>query len=330
MGGLDTVAAFGFAQGFDYYNDDTKDSPMGSFKDIIPKAIEWLKENKNNKFFLLIQGYDVHPPFNCPQPYQDMYDPNYNGIIKELSLDYSLLKNIQGGNLFLNGKIIKLSEEDINHIIARYDAGINYADKFIGEIIKELDKLNLFNKTIIIIISEHGEELHDHGSFDRFGRKNLYDEVIRVPLIIRHPNLNGKRIKEQVQLIDIVPTTLDFLGIPINKEAQGLSLIPLIENADIKKDYNRFAYSEASPQKWAIRTNQWKLIYDNGNYQLYNLKDDGSEVNNLAIKNPEVVYELTQNLLEWWRVTKTEISLDDTRIELTEEMREKLREAGYW
>lgn len=332
VGGLDTDAAFGFAQGFDYYFDETKDSPIGSFKDIIPNAIEWLKDNKNNKFFLLIHGYDVHPPFNQPAPYKDMYDPDYKGIIDELPLDYSLLKNIRKDSVFINGKTVKLSKEDINHIIANYDAGISYADKLIGEFLNTIDNLDLSSNTIIIITSEHGEELLDHGSFDRFGKSNLYDEVIRVPLIIKNPNIDfkGERITNQVQLIDIMPTILDFLGIPIDRESQGLSLAPLIQKRGVKDDFNQYVYSEAGLQKWAIRTSQWKLIYDNGSYQLYNLKEDNLEVNNLAVKRPEVVYEFAQRLSQWRQETGTEIGLYETRIELSEEMREKFKKAGYW
>lgn len=332
VGGLDLVATYGLSQGFDYYFDDTKDKPMGSFKDIIPKAIKWLRENKDNKFFLFIQGYDVHPPFNKPKLYEDIYDSDYNGLIDELSLGYQLLKNIRNNNLLLDGKTVRLTEKDINHIIAYYDGGITYADNFIGKLLKEINKLALSDRTIIIITSEHGEELSDHGSFDRFGQNNLYDEVIRVPLIIKNPNidLKGERITSQVQLIDIMPTILDFLGIPINKESQGLSLVPLMQKKDVKDNFNQYAYSEANPHKWAIRTKEWKLIYDKEEYELYSLRDDKAEINNLARQRPELVYELIQKLLEWRRNTRTERSPDDTRLELSEEMKRKLREAGYW
>lgn len=330
VGGLDMVAAYGFNQGFDYYFDDTEQESMGSFRDIIPKAIKWLRENKDNKFFLFIQGYDIHAPYRQPEPYEDIYDTDYDGILDELIIDYQFLKNINKDTLSLNGRTIKLTEEDINHIIAHYDAGITYADKFIGELLKEINELNLSHRTIIIITSEHGEELLDHGSFDRFGQKNLYEEVIRIPLIIKHPRIKGRRIMNQVQLIDIMPTILGFLEIPFNKEAQGLSLVPLIEDKGIKAEFNHYVYSEAGPNKWAMRTKDWKLIYDSGKYELYNLQEDTAEINNLSNQRPKLVYKLMQRLLKWYRRTKTDSSPDDTRIELSEEMKKKLREAGYW
>jgi arylsulfatase A-like enzyme len=332
VGGLDTLAVYGFNQGFDHYFDKTADKPMGSFKDTIPRAIDWLKENRDAKFFLLVQGYDVHPPFTTPAPYQNMFDPDYKGIVDKLPLDYPLLKTIHDNRLFLNGKTIKLTRRDIDHIIARYDAGIAYADKFIGELLAQIDKLGLWDETMIVFTSEHGEELNDHGSFDRFETMNLYDEVIRVPLIIKpaFADLKGKRIKQQVELIDIMPTILDFLGIPINKEAQGASLIPLIKGGDLGEDFDGYAFSEANLKRWSIRTEQWKLIYNHGEYELYNLEEDKGEVNNLVSQHPEVVYELFQRSSDWRKMTQTQRSLDDVHIELTEEMKEKLRKVGYW
>lgn len=333
VGGLDLIASYGVNQGFDYYYDDTKDMPMGSFKEIMPKALKWLRKNRDKKFFLFLQSYDSHFPYNCPKPYENMYDPDYNGMLNNLPIDYKLTKNIRNGKLFLEGKSIELTEKDVNHIIAHYDGCINYSDKFIGDLLNEIRDLNLSNNTMVIITSEHGEELLDHGSFDRFGQKNLYDEVVRVPLIIKFPNttaMGGKRIIRQVQLIDIMPTILDFLGIPINKEAQGLSLVPLIEGKSVKDDFNRYAYSEASTNKYALRTNEYKLIYNNGKFELYDLKEDKMEMNDLSKQMPEIVYELTQRLAKWQRETKTTMNFKDTHIELTIEMKEKLKQAGYW
>jgi arylsulfatase A-like enzyme len=332
VGGLDTMADYGLSQGFDCYYDDTADSPMNSFNETVPLAIDWLKKNKDNKFFLLVHGYDVHAPYNYPAPYEDMYDPHYSGIVDELSLDYPLLKNIRGNVLFWDGERINLTERDIGHIIAHYDAGLTYADKFIGELLAEIDRLGLWDDTTVIVTSEHGEELGDHTGFDRFGRMNLYDEVIRVPLIIKPPfaDLKGKHISKQVQLIDIMPTILDLLGIPINKEAQGASLVALIKPGDVSKDFDRYAFSQTGPEKWSIRAGQWKLIADNGEYELYNLEEDEREANNLARRHPEVVYGLVRRYLDWRKKTDSGRDPDDTRIELTVEMKEKLREAGYW
>ena len=79
VGGLDLVSNHGLNQGFDLYYDETGDEPMGSFKDIIPKAIQWLRKNKNKRFFLYIHGYDPHPPYSTPDPYRSLFTSDYDG-----------------------------------------------------------------------------------------------------------------------------------------------------------------------------------------------------------------------------------------------------------
>jgi len=328
-GGLDMAGIQGLEQGFDVYFDDTGKTPMGSFKEIMPRALKWLSGSKNGRFFLFIDSYDIHPPWDKPEPGGG--DSAYAGILKGLRLDYNLLRDCKSGVCMVNGKEERLAAGDFGYINLRYDAGIRYADRFIGELLAKIEEMKLSEKTVIIITSEHGEELSDHGSFDRFGRKNLYEEVIRVPLIVKCPgiNSNGSRVASQVQLIDIIPTILDLLGIPAVKEAQGVSLVPLLERGG-QKDFNRYVYSEAGVDKWAVRATDWKLIYEKGNYELFNLVSDRSETENIAPQKPAVVYELVQKLLKWRRKTKTDKSPDDTRLALTEEMKRKLKEAGYW
>lgn len=329
-GGLDMAGDYGLRQGFDFYFDDTKAKPMGSFKDVVPEAVKWLAANKDSRFFLFVDAYDIHPPFDKPAAGPVAAD--YGGVLRGLLLDYNLLKDFKNGDLLLDGKKVKLTREDIAYVRSRYDTGVSYADRFIGELLEKIRELGLSGRTAIILTAEHGEELADHGSFDRFGRENLYEEVVRVPLMIKIPHADSRRalISAQVQLIDVLPTVLELAGLPIGKEAQGTSLLPLIESRGAEEDLKRLAYSEANFRKWAVRTGKWKLICDNGKYELYDLQGDKRETVNLAEKNPAVVYELVQKLLEWRRKTRTVQSPDDTKIILTDEMKRKLKEAGYW
>jgi choline-sulfatase len=333
VGGLDMASAHGLSQGFDRYFDESGDQPVASFKDTVPRAIQWLSEHKTERFFLFVHGYDVHPPFNKPAPYDTMFDPGYAGPIDKLSLDYGLLKNINNNILVADGREIKLTAQDLHHIVARYDGGIRYADHYIAELLETVDTFGLADKTIIILTAEHGEELSDHGTFDRFGKQTLYDEVIRVPLIIRLPPslTNAKRITQQVQLIDIMPTVLDLLRIPVNENAQGSSLSPLMGNATGQGTYAaEYAFSEASVQKWSVRTRDWKLIHGKGTFELYDMHNDKTEKNNLARRQPELVYLLLQKSLAWRERTKSNTPQNDTHLDLSDEMKKKLIGAGYW
>jgi arylsulfatase A-like enzyme len=329
-GGLDMSAVYGLSQGFDVYFDDTGSAPMGSFKEIMPKAVEWLAAHAHDKFFLFVDSYDIHPPFDKPAPAGEV--SGYSGALKGKTLDYNFFRDFKDGELSVDGKKAALTKEDMAYINSRYDAGITYADKFVGELLDRLGELGLSGNTMVIVTSEHGEELGDHGSFDRFGSGNLHEEAVHVPLIVKLPgkDLKGRRIPAPAQLIDLMPTILDLLGIPPAAGAQGRSLAPLIMGGEAEKDLNKYVYSEAGPHKWAVRSVDWELIYDDGNYKLSRLAGGEAGSGNAAAENPAVVYELAQKLMEWRRKTRTGGSPDDTRVALTPEMKRKLKEAGYW
>ncbi len=327
-GGLDMSGVYGLRQGFDIYFDDTGKKAMGSFAGIMPHALDWLAARKDGKFFLFLDSYDIHPPFDKPGAAAD----DYAGPLKGLTLDYSLLKGFKDGSLRAGGREIRLSAADLGYIRSRYDAGIAQADRQIGVLLAKLAELGLAENTLVVLASEHGEELADHGGFDRFGSENLYEETVRIPLLIKNPRLQpgAKRVAAQAQLIDIMPTVLEILGLPGDGRAQGRSLVPLMGNAAADGDFNRSAYSEAGFRKWAVRSGGWKLIYNAGQYSLYDLARDPGETENLAAKEPSRVYGLVQDLMRWRRRTRTDKSPDDTKVTVSEEMKRKLKEAGYW
>lgn len=332
-GGLDLKSVYNLDQGFDVYSDSVAVGSMGGWRESMAYALDWIINNKDNKFFLFLHTYDVHQPYHYPEPYDHMYDQNYTGVISRLFLDYSFLKKIKNYNTFLDkdsSQKIKLSKRDIDYIISKYDTGITYADSYIGRLLTVLKKNTLNDKTIIIITADHGEALDDHGSFDRYGSNNLYDEVVRVPLILKHPGLSMKgRIDAQVKSIDVMPTVLGSLSIPVNAEAQGLNLLPLIKR-DGNENFNRYVFSEGRGKKWSLRSKKWKLIYDKGTFELYNLEKDFREQNNLSKTYPDVVYELYQKYLEWHKTVKRKNTLADNRIILSEEAIKDLKDAGYW
>ncbi len=302
-------------QGFDFC--DGKKDNLASFKDLVPSAINWLKENRNSKFFLFLHGLDVHEPYHTPN--ENIFDPDYNGIA-----DYICLTKLARHRVYRNfyftegGKMISLTSKDISHIIAHYDAGISYADGFIGELLRSLDELNLTDKTIIILLSSHGEELFDRGVIMQHGPR-YYDEIIRVPLIIKHPQIKGSiRIRTQAQLIDVMPTILDFLDIPKNKEIQGNSLISLIEG-NASADFNEYVFSGI----FTVRSLKWKLI---DKKELYNLIKDPKELNNLAINYPEIYIKLDQ---EWFKQKEKNTRLR-TEIENKIQDEKELDNADYY
>lgn len=327
--GLDTAAAYGMDRGFDIYNTYDGNEVVGSFYDTMPRTIKWLNENKDKNFFLFLHSYDVHPPYKHRKG--ENFSKGYKGIFEGLQLDYDMLKRIDGDKFYSDGRQISLEQKDIDYIVSSYDDCIKYLDGFIGILMEELKHLNLYEKTIIVLCSEHGEELGERRTFNRFGNQNLYQEVIRIPLIIKYPSLQlkGRRINSLVQIVDIMPTVLDLLKIPAGHDLQGSSLASLIKN-DTNEIIHKYAFSEASRHKWAIlRHDGWKLLYSYGVSELYNINADPLERNNLARQNLDVQTSLMKEFFLWRQHHEKEDVIDNY-IKLDPQHYERLKKAGYW
>ena len=313
VGGLQLEPQFGFNQGFDVYK-----SKGESFSDSIPSAVQWLEENKNEKFFLFLQGYDPHDPYEAPEPFRHMFDSGYEGILHDIPfhdprLMYGLSFNSEDGNLSITieDKVTPLTQRDIEHVIAHYDEEVLYADYLVGKFLDTLREMGLYDNSIIVLFSDHGEMIGDniHRQKGRAvvisGHFRLNEEVIHVPLIIKHPIAKSKTVFAQAQLIDIFPTLLDFLHITLNedlkKRLQGRSLVPVI-NGNADRDFNTYTYGNShgsTPIRKFIRTPRWKLIVTSRANRLYDLKNDPKEINNVQDQYPEVFEQLHQKLIEW-------------------------------
>ncbi len=270
---------YGFNKGFDYFDEKgVFDGKYAIIESVNERIVEKLKEVKGRKFFLFIHYMDVHCPYTPPKPYLSMYDSSNSSL------------NLTGKCGWTYFNFVNLTQEDVKRIIAAYDGEIRYTDEHIGKLIKKMEELNLLNKTIIILTADHGEELKDHG-FIGHGH-SLYNELIHVPLIIYHPRMGNRIVDTQVQLIDIMPTVLDLLGIEVPNQIQGRSLLPLIYS-NTKVDSPAFSelYSLIS-----VRYQNFHFIYNirTGREELYDLKNDPFEQVNLAEELPEKREEFKQ------------------------------------
>jgi arylsulfatase A-like enzyme len=323
VGGLYLSSVFNLNQGFETWY-ESQENTLGTFQKISPEVFSWLEENKNHKVFLFIHAYDVHEPYSGAE----MFYKNYSGVLENLSLVRSNLesfRNTETGEL-------SLSKEDIEYIIANYDADIVQVDKFIGEFVEKLKELGLYNRSVIIIISDHGEQLMEHGSIGHVG---LYDEVMRVPLIIKHPKLGfkNKTIENQVTLMDILPTILDMTNIKTHSEIRGMSLFPYILSSEKSDRFvYAFVYNPVSRKFGSvIRTGKWKFFdreENNKQEELYNLEEDPEEKNNLAKERLNIVKDLKENLMNLKNNMKFKYNFsEDNKID--ENLMRKLREFGY-
>ncbi len=237
---------FGLHQGFDHYENctsyrevldggDVKDWAMdpevmrSSHQDVTNPTVygagrKWMEEHRGAPFFVFLHLWDVHFDFIPPPPYDTMFDPDYDG-------------EITGRNFFFDDRInAQLPQRDKDHLVALYDGEIAWTDSFIDRILDDLATWGIEEDTIVVITSDHGEEFFEHGG--KAHRTTLFDEQIRVPLILRHPGRleADVRVGAQTRSIDIAPTLLELAGLPRDEEMMGSSLVGLADGEPLGFD----------------------------------------------------------------------------------------------
>lgn len=197
-------------------------------------ACDWLDGNKGkDNFFLMVEAFDPHEPFDVPDKYMDMYGGN-------TGLDRDYYETPQ----YKRVSEVDVTDEAVDYLNRRYSALVTMTDHWFGKLINKLKELNMYEDTVVIMTTDHGYFL---GERDYLGKNymHLYNELAHLPLIIKFPH--GERAGEQVnqitQNIDVMPTVLDFNGIKIPDTVQGVSLRPLAYDSNAKtKEYALFGY----------------------------------------------------------------------------------------
>ena len=333
---------YGFSQGFNQYIQQNEGirknlSAAWTFK----QASNWINENKDKNFFLFIHTYQPHTPYSCPKPYNTMF------LDKDAKWHYIDYYSHLGG---AEGIFNPHSEKEKKNIIDLYDSEIRYTDeKLIKPLIQEIKDLGIYQKTMLVFTGDHGEEFYEHGGW--FHGHSLYNEVLKVPLIIKFPKSKfaGRNIQNIVRLTDIMPTILD----EINFETDGLkldgkSLVPVIKGKE-KKERVVVAYKAENvfgshlPEKYAISSGRYKLILNKemtekdisfftsippfrGEFELYDLYADPFEKNNVAEKMPTVVSQMLEEMeLIYAKAEKREVY----KVRIEGDVRERLKSLGY-
>lgn len=219
-------------------------------------VVNYLENNvdRNKPFFLWVDFFDPHEPWDPPSVYdRDMqcpYNPDYQG--KDLILPVPCL--VDGA----------YTEEEMHHIRMLYAEKITMTDKWIGVLLDRMKKLGLYDNTLIVFLSDHGEPLgngeHGHGLM-RKCRPWPYEELVHIPLIVRSPGAEPGRNSSFVQTPDFAPTVLDYLGVEdeLAEEMQGKSLLPLVSGEKDKiRDFAIAGYHNFS---WSIITEDWSYIH---------------------------------------------------------------------
>jgi len=192
----------------------------------ITAAMHWLDGNgREAPFFLYLDLFDPHEPWDAPQKYVDLYDPGYKGS----EIDYPLYGFWEG----------VLTPEELRHCRALYSAEVTMVDEWLGRLLKKIDDLGLQEDTAVIFTSDHGFMLGEHdfiGKSKASGESGyealpFYQEIARIPLLIRLPDQNeGMHVKALAQFPDLMPTVLELAGIEMISEGIiGMSATQLLQ-----------------------------------------------------------------------------------------------------
>jgi arylsulfatase A-like enzyme len=316
-----TAAAIdgGFQEFDDYlaYTDHISETFLGRLLEFVPflpqgllrvghevtdRAVAWLQKRDGSPFFLFLHYYDPHFP-------------------------YGTKKDLRGSNDILK---MTATPADLELETRRYQSEVETVDYEIGRVIEVLKKKNLYDRTLLIVTSDHGESLGEHNLYYTHDN-SVYDQLLRVPLIIRCPALlkSPISIDQQVGLLDIAKTVLDSVGLDKKMKTSGVDLIHLAQK--IPSDYQRSIVSHNFVREvHSLRTGNWKLIQtgEPESFELYDLVRDPLESKNVLKNEHSLAVDLKSKL---GGILHSPGSANSTWTtdELSAEQIEKLKSLGY-
>lgn len=296
---------FGY-QGFDVFSSLDHANGRRNAGRVLDRATAWLDDELPEPFFLFFHTYQAHAPYEPPATHDQFDDPTYGGPVRVEGRTGPYFRSVHE----------TLDAEDYRHVIAKYDGEVLYTDSVIGRLLALLETRGLGERTVVVVTSDHGENFDDHPAYP-IGHQQLYDPVLRVPLLVRGPGIpRGVTVSEQVELVDLMPTVLDLLGVDPPLELDGRSLERVLTGPGNEPLEDRPAYAEYhSPRgdvSRSVRTPGWKLLMrgrrsdhgvemDHEAIELYDLRSDPGERNDLSGRRPTPEDRLRRLMGLWVR-----------------------------
>lgn len=285
--------------------------------------LPWIERHRHEPFFLYIHSTDPHAPYRPPSEFEKKYanpleTPAFNR-------DYSTMRDLRqygGGAVVGRGEFTAKGlnpDQWIRRAMDRYDGEVEYNDRNFELLVEKLRALGVLDDTLIVFVSDHGEEFLDHG-WTGHGH-SLYEELTHTVMVMWNKKMLGtpKRIKDPVQLIDLMPTLLEMNGIQTQAIMQGVSLAPLLQGRTLARKQpvmsSRFRYANVRPTAFVPENqtgtfarvdSQWRLIWRDQPQQsglpeveLYDRRADPAEKKNIAAQQPELVKKQLAEVRQW-------------------------------
>ncbi len=266
---VNITEVFGFDQGFDEFHglrrtkaeqkrDDTKDARV-----VRDTFLPWLEKHASERFFAYLHFIDPHSPYRPPRSYVKMFEgdalDDRLGAPDLPVLDDDYIDGIH------RAIYMRSIGTDLDAYVSHYDGEIRYTDDAIRDVLAELDRLDLDESTLVLFTADHGESMTEHYAYFNHGLFP-YEEQVHVPLIVRGPGIaSGVRRFDPVTLVDVMPTVLELLGVPIPPSVEGRSFAgALATDAPPRTDDPVYFVARGNPKTMArgVRSGDWKLIFN--------------------------------------------------------------------
>lgn len=324
--------SFGFDRGFEYFEFQ---HAIDGFA-LNTALFDWHDRNADptRPLFLYVHAFDPHGPYEPPERFRRAFAGDVAATVA---------KNPRRMINLLDGGYVPVTRDVLDDLIALYDAEIATADHAFAALLEGLAERGMAEEEmVIIVVSDHGEEFHEHGGFRH--RRTLHAEVIHIPLIIRLPGpASPRRIAARAQHMDLLPTILDLLALgddAVVADLEGRSLLPLLEgdaaDAPIGLDANRRIFTHFDFDdglRTAVYDGDDKLMVDlpprpGAHFpRLFDLVADPGELHDVEAENPVLTAHLTAIMRA--RLLRSERRSDSPKAIIDAELDERLRSLGY-
>jgi len=320
-GGHQLDPSYGLAHGFDVYeatraaNDraETLVGPENRLEANVRKGIEWIR-GVRRPFFVFLHSYEIHHPYTPAPADLKSLEPEYGGDLPD-SVSVDLIQRINAGRM-------RISPRDLAHVVAAYDAELRSADRAFGELLAFLDESGLRQSTVVVLVSDHGEEFGERGTV-AWHSHTLYDELLHVPAVVSLPGgPRGTVVSGQVRGIDLAPTLTAALGLGVPAGFTGRGRGDAMRSGEARELPELVKRDKAREDLWRIRTGRWKLY----NADLFDLHRDPAESRDVAGAHPDVVERLRR---EQEALLGERPIPPPTRTDTDPEVLERLRSLGY-
>ncbi|MCD4748070.1 MAG: sulfatase-like hydrolase/transferase [Thermoanaerobaculales bacterium] len=325
---------FGLAQGFGQWNAEAVSRHEGITSDqVTDAAVNWLRGRSEAPFLLLVHYFDPHLVYHDHEDFDLTH--GYSGPLRPAM-----------GIWDLRDARPSLSRADIGYLRSLHREEIAHVDANVGRLLDALDDLDLTPRTTVVLMADHGEEIMEHGWIGH--TRTLFDELIRVPLVIRHPQGPvGLQVDDPVSVVDVFPTLVEMAGLQVPGQLDGRSLTPYlnppfsVEGAAERQLFAEVSFTvgpndgpkhlEKVAFKTAVIKGRYKLIHDllSNEWRLFDQQGDPDELRALGDDDPNRV-RLQAALLAWEaQRTATGSPTGASRALMGDDEEARLRALGY-